>query len=295
MAAPALVFDPQAALTAVKSWAEFTLAALYEPEEIRRGRRNPPANSQRQVTVIPLTPTPRANGWTNVEGTAAQRNLVRVTVSAAAAGLWRVSVLGQDADYVAGGGDDEEAIRDNLRAAVDGLGLAATTDDVGDDAFTIQGDAAGVWLAAAVTPPAGGSGSVVVVDDVIRRVSWMVARWTLRIFIDDIRPRSGASSVTQAAQLLEQVLAAGQVPVVNGVAYQQADDILRDAGLSFVETLPSVVGDYTTGGTGTGGVRPTVWHERAGVDVVFRVTKGLRFDLPSIETFGAPTVTLSDP
>lgn len=41
MAAPALVFDPQAALAAVKSWAEFTLAALYEPEEIRRGRRNP--------------------------------------------------------------------------------------------------------------------------------------------------------------------------------------------------------------------------------------------------------------
>lgn len=285
-----LIFDKQEAITGLKEWVEFVLAAHYSASEIRRGRRNAPSSSQRGVTVIPTTTVPVKEAWTDVVVESLQANLVHVQVVAAAAGLYRLRVLGQNADYVAGGGDDATAIRDGLRAAVDALALAVTTADVGGSSFSILGDTAGQWLGVApVSTPVADALAVTVVDDVKRRASGSLGRWTLRIIIDDIRPAMGNSSVQDAADLVRNYLDAASVPVVNGSAVIYTDDYLAQVGLVYLSAGDPIVADYQ----GDGGPAP-VWRERAMIDVVFNVTTGLAFDIPTIETFGQPAETITD-
>ena len=288
MASPALIFDTQAAITGVKEWAEFVLAAYYSAAEIRRGRRNVPANSQRQVTVIPTTAEPVDEGWTDAVETETQANVVRLDVATAAAGLYRVQVLGQNADYVAGVLDTLTTIRDGLRSAVDVLALAVTTADIGVDAFSITGNVAGVWLGVRVAAvPVVDALVMTVVDDVTRRSSSQWSTWTLRITIDDIRPTAaGASAVTPAAQFVRRFLAAADVPVVNGSAVVYANDYLSRVGLAVLSIGPANVADYQAGGSSG-----PLWRERAVIDVVFNCVTGLAFDIPTIETIEPPVLT----
>ena len=286
-----LLFDTRAAMTGLKTWCDYVLQAHYEATSIRRGRRNAPANSQRQVTVTPLSTVPIDEGWLPLITKTPQANRMLVVVTAAAVGPYTVRVLGEDATYTALGGDDEEAIRDGLRLAVDALGLAVTTADSGDDGFEILGDVAGQWLGVSVVV---GALSVATVDDVLRIAESNPGKWTIRITVDDIRPAQGTSSATEASQLLLQYLAGARVPVVPGDASVYTDDYLSSVGLLYHDHTVLPVADYATGGTGRGGAKPTVFHERSPIDVVFRVTTGMAFDQPTIESFGAPSVTILD-
>ena len=285
-----LLFDTRAAQRGLKEWCDYVLRAHYETASIRRGRRNAPANSQRQVTVAPLTTVPVNEGWTPNILQTLQANLMLVTVDAAAVGPYTVRILGEDATYTAIGGDDEEAIRDGLRLAVGALGAAVTTDDSGDNGIEILGDVAGQWLGVSAI---AGALSVATVDDVLRIAESNPGKWTIRITVDDIRPAQGTSSVTEASQLLLQYLAGATVPVIPGDATVYTDDYLSSVGLLYHDHTVLPAADYATGGTGRGGAKPTVFHERSLIDVVFRVTTGMAFDQPTIESFGAPSVTLA--
>ena len=285
-----LLFDDRAAQRGLKQWCDYVLRAHYASTSIRRGRRNAPANSQRQVTVAPLTTVPVKEGWTPNVLRTPQANLMLVTVDAAAVGPYTVRVLGEDATYTALGGDDEEAIRDGLRLAVDALGVAVTTTDSETDGFEILGDDAGQWLG---VRQVAGALSVATIDDVVRVSESNPSRWTIRITIDDIRPAQGTSSVTEATQLLVQYLEGARVPVIPGDATVYTDDYLSSVGLLYLDHTVLPAADYATGGTGRLGAKPTVFHERSLIDVVFRVTTGMAFDQPTIESFGAPSVTIA--
>lgn len=304
MPAPALLFDPAAAIAGLKSWAEFVLAAHFEPNTIRRGRRNAPANSQRQVTIIPLTTAPVDEAWTDIVTKGARRNRVRVTVVEAEVGGYTTTLLGETAaPFVAGALDTVMTIRDGMRAEVDALALAVTTSIPvvngvpSPDAFEVLGDAAGVWLGLSAAGPSSGAVAVFVVDDVTRIVNQMRSDWTLRIIVDDVRPNAaGSSSVTTCIALIQRFLNAGQIPIVNGDATIYTDDYLSGVGLSFLNfEVRSPVLDYTSGVGGSGAAPGTIYHERAFVDVVFQVHTGIAYDQPTIESYGRVPGSIDDP
>jgi len=285
-----LLFDDRAAMRGLKEWCDYVLRAHYEATSIRRGRRNAPASSQRQVTVTPLTTVPMKEGWTPNVVKTPQANRMLAVVTAAAVGPYTLQVLGEDATYTALPGDDEEAIRDGLRLAVDALGLPVSTDDSGEDGLEVLGDVAGQWIGVRVV---AGSLSVATIDDVLRIAKSDPSKWTIRITVDDIRPAQGTSSATEATQLLLQYLAGATVPVIPGDATVYTDDYLSSVGLLYEDHTVLPTADYATGGTGRRGAQPTVFHARSPIDVVFRVTTGMAFDQPTIESFGAPSVTIA--
>ena len=293
MGVAALVFNEEEAIRGLKSWVDLVLASLYDAKQIRRGRRNAPASSQRQVTILPLKQVSDRYGFTNMRSDDAQRNLVQVGIDLASAGNYEIEVLGQSAAFVAGGGDDAEAIRDGLRDAVSALGLAVTVADVGADAFTVQGNVAGVWLGLSVLDePAEDSIGLAVIDDTARVTSSNIGEWPVRITIDDvISSAAGArSKIGAAANLVMETLKTPGVPVVQGSAVSYAGDLLAAQGLAFLDVIGTASLDYSTGAAGA-----TVWHQRCAIDVVFNTTTGLAFDQPTIESLGPVEVTISDP
>lgn len=298
MGVAALLFDPAAALAGLKTWCDFVLAAHFEPNSIRRGRRNAPANAQRQVTIIPLTTVPIDEAWTDIVSKIRQQNVMRVTVAEAAVGNYTTTLLGQTtAPYAAGALDTVTTIRDGMQAAVDALALAVTTSvPAGSvDSFDVTGVVAGVWLGLSAAGPNDGDVSWSTVDDVTRIINQQRADWTIRITVDDVRPNAaGSSSVTTSIALIQRYLNGGQIPVVNGDAAIYTDDYLSGVGLSFLnfETRSPVL-DYTSGATSAG--MGTIYHERAFVDVVFQVHVGIAYDQPTIETFAPPTGVIVDP
>ena len=287
MGVTTLLFDKQAAITGLKTWAEFVVDGYYTASQVRRGLRNAPANTQGQVTITPLTTDPIDEGWIDEVTTAAQANLVQVEVTAAAVGDYTVDVLGTPCTYTAGALDTVTTIRDGIRAAVDLLAGPYTTAVVDDATFSILGDVDGQWLGVRVT---AGAAVATVIDDVARVTHSMSARWTLRITVDAVRPANGISAVQTAAALIQRYLAAPEAPVVNGSASVYTGDYLNDAGLAVLDIGTPLVADYTTGGAGA-----VFTHERAAIDVVFNVRTGLAFDLPTIETFGPLSVTVPAP
>lgn len=292
MGVTTLLFNEDDAIAGLKSWLDLVLGQLYDARQIRRGQRNAPASSQRQVTFIPLQTVAEDEAWTDDRFVSAQRNLVNVTVSTAAVGAYSIGLLGSTtAPYVAGGGDTPTTIRDALRAAVDALALAVTTADVGGDAFSIRGNVAGVWLAVAVaSEPVADALAVEVIDDVARETTLNPGRWTVRILIDDVWGASSRGAAVEAADLVVRTLKAYRVPVVVGSAAVYSGDLLRDTGLDFLDVETVQAQDYTQGATG-GPVR----HQRAMIDVVFNTANGLSYDLPTIETLGPVSVTVNDP
>lgn len=293
MGVTALVFNEEEAIRGLKSWVDLVLAALYDSRQVRRGRRNAPASSQRQVTITPLKSVSDRYGFTNLRSDDAQRNLVEVGIDLASAGNYEISVLGQSAAFVAGGGDNAEAIRDGLRDAVSALGLAVTLADVGADAFTIRGNVAGLWIGVAVADePAANSIGLTVIDDTSRVTSSNIGEWPVRIMIDDVIASSAGSrsKVVEAANLVIETFKAANVPIVSGSAVTYTGDLLTAQGLAFLDVLGTASADYSTGAAGA-----TVWHQRAMIDVVFNTTTGLAFDQPTIESLGSVAVTISDP
>jgi hypothetical protein len=288
----ALIFDPIAAMTAIKSWAEETLDGLYVADEIRRGRRTAPENSQRQVTITPLRPYPTSDGWTDGVWTLPQRNVVVVDVTAAAPGVYSVPTAFGVASYTALIGDTAPEIRNALRVALDALAGPFATADNGASGVEVTGDTAGQWLGIqVVTAPAGGGLAVYVLDDVIVRVSGQSARWEVSISITDTRDAGGVSKATEAAQRFYHYLQAGNVPLVNGLAYYSSD-VLKAANLAYLSASPPVVADFVE--PSSAAIKGTTWKERAIVDVVFQTTTGTVIDLPSIESFGSPAVIVTE-
>jgi hypothetical protein len=287
----ALLFDQQAAMTALKSWAEFALDGFFGAAEIRRGQRNAPANGQRQVTIVPVSAGPSSYAWTPVIEERAQRNRVQLEITTAAPGLWRLAALGQDVTYNAAGGDTAAQIAAGLLAAsVAFTGLSVSS--AGPETLELLGATAGAWLGVALTVPAGGAAEGTVIDDTIRRFSWAPCKWTVAITIDDIRPASGASAVTNATAYLVEILLAGDVPIVNGSAVTMSADLLAAASLYYLSHETPQTLDYYEPKTGP--AQGTVWRERSRVDVVFQTTKGIAFDLPSLEVVGPPTIIIEE-
>lgn len=292
MGVMAAIFDQQAAMESLTSWLNFTVGQWYSQRQIRRGQRSAPADTQRQVSVVPLTAVPVDEAWTPVVQTSRQINVVEVEVAIAAAGTYTLNTVAGAASYVAGGGDTAADIRDALRAAVDLLAGPYTTADVGAAGFSMTGVTAGQWLAVYPTVvPVAGALVVTTVDDVLRRTTWTSSTWEVSIFIDDIRPQTSGevSVVPQAANYVKQVLNAGQVPIVIGSALVFADDLLFEPGRLITLTIGDpIVMDYQTPGASP------VWRERARIDVVFQTANGLAFDVPSIESLSVPEPTIEE-
>ncbi len=271
-------------MTSLISWLNFAVGQWYEQRRIRRGQRSIPADSQRQVTAIPIQPIPVDEMWIPDAVTESQVNVVTVTVVTAAAGTYSLHTLAGVASYLAGGGDTPTDIRDALRAAVDALAGPLTTADDGATAFTATGDAAGVWLEFYPTAlPVAGELTVTTVDDVLRRTVGSPGQWTVRLIIDDIRPSTGVSVVASAAGFIRQILAAVDVPVTIGSAKPCAGDLLALPGnLVMLDVGPVLVQDYQQPAASP------VWRERAIVDVVFQLPNGLAFDMPNLNEIGVP-------
>ncbi|HEY8380492.1 MAG TPA: hypothetical protein VIK91_28615 [Nannocystis sp.] len=215
----------------------------------------------------------------------AQQQRWRVTVTTAAAGVWSVRVLGENALFTAGVGDDATAIAAGLRAAVDGLGVAVTTEAVAQPpgTFGILGDVAGQSLGVRVTAPAGGAYSLAVVDDNIRRAVYNWGLWRVRlIFRAVMSAQAGGTASVNPGDLLERVrlwLMSQSMPVTNGGAYPFYADNLQaaPARLSFHGTSPPVVFDEVEGAT---------WVRVAAMDVEFQTPVCLAHDVPSLDALG---------
>ena len=279
-----VLFDQEAAMESLTAWLSNAVGAWYTQRQIRRGQRSVPADNQRQVTAVPLTPIPVDEAWVPISLTEAQVNVVLVEVVTAAAGAYSLHTLAGTASYVAGGLDTPTDIRDALRAAVDLLAGPLTTADSGTAGFTATGDTAGEWLEFYPTVlPVAGALTVTTVDDVLRRVRGSPGQWTVRLIIDDIRPDKGHSVVVPAANYIRQILAAVDVPVTNGSAYPYAGDLLTlPGGLVVLDVGTVLAQDYQQPGAAA------VWRERAMVDVVFQVPNGIAYDMPNLQTIGVP-------
>lgn len=279
-----VLFDQEAAMESLTAWLSNAVGTWYTQRQIRRGQRSVPADSQRQVTAIPLTPIPIDEAWVPISITDAQANVVLVDVAIAAAGTYSLHTLAGVATYVAGGGDTPTDIRDALRAAVDALAGPYTTADEGAAGFVMTANTAGEWLEVYPTVlPAAAALVITTVDDVLRRVRGSPGQWTVRLIIDDIRPDKGHSVVVPAANYIRQILAAVDVPVTNGSAYPYAGDLLAlpgDLVVLDVGTVNQV--DYQQPGAAA------VWRERAMVDVVFQTPNGITYDMPNLQTIGVP-------
>lgn len=295
MGAPQVLWSESAAFDALRA---FLVAALPEVPERDIYRARPSAAPGKfggpSVQIAPLTAAPEVLSPLGAVTNNPQRQRWRVTVTTAAAGAWSVRVLGEDAPFTAGVGDDAMAIAAGLRAAVDGLSVAVTTEAVAPPppgAFGILGDVAGQSLGVSVTAPAGGAYSLAVVDDNIRRAVYNWGLWRVRLIFRAVMPaQAGAASVVSPGDLLERVrlwLISQSMPVTSGSAYPFYADNLQaaPARLSFHGTSPPVVYDEVEG---------AAWVRVAVMDVEFQVPVCLAHDVPSLDAIGlsaAPTIT----
>src|SRR5574338_259369 len=288
MGAPEVLWDESAAFDQLKA---LLVAALPEvpQRDIYRARpgASPGKYGPTSVQILPLVAAPeymsRAGGQTDEK----QRQRWKVSITTAAAGAWSVAVLGEQANYAAGGGDSAQDIVDGLQAAVDGLGVAVTTQALAPPpaAFGILGDVAGVSLGVSVAAPAGGSYALAVVDDNVRRAVYNWGVWRVRLIFRCTPATSAqvaAPGTYDAARLLERVrlwLQASSIPVVNGSAYPYRRDQLQaaPARLSWLSTgIPQVFDE----------VENQTWTRVAAVDVEFQTPVAMAHDVPSLDAVG---------
>jgi len=255
------------------------------------------------ITIVPLDGgPPQELSYMGEESIALQAQKVQVLITAAAVGIWTLTILGQDAIYDAQGGDTLADIRDGLKLAVDALALPVTTANVqvvNAPGFTILADDEGVSLLASFGDPpdipVGGQAQVSVLDDVIRKTNYNWGVWTVRVtFRDTPSAEAGPSNRILASQLASRfrnyLRAGGTLPVTQGLAYPYQWDLLQEAParLSWMNTLGPFSLPELEGG---------VWTRGVALDVVFQTPTGISFDVPSLDVveFDESSLFLSDP
>lgn len=292
MPAPTITLDEAACLDALKG---FVLAAVPDVAAVDVYRARPPAAPSKwglSVVLNPVTPLPIFESPMGEESTSAQRQRVRVTVKAAGAGMWSLGLLGEVAPYMAPADANRDDIRDGLADAVVGLGLPLTVsnavaDKPGWSALDVRGDVAGISLATVLSVPAGGLGSLTVVDDNRRQAVYNWGAWTIRVVIRDVGNASASGETSKAgayAEMLRLRMQAQSVAVTDGLAYPYQRDLLQAANLSWRRTLGPFNADVQDGG---------VWHRGVALDFVFDVSSALLMDVPSLDTMvvsGAPVL-----
>lgn len=289
MPAPSIIWDESAAFDALKA---LVVAALPEIDarDIYRGRpaATPGKYGPASVNLIPLVAAPEYMSPLGAESESTQRQRWAVTVTTAAAGAWGVSVLGEAGAYVAGGGDSAADIAAGLRAVVDGLGVAVTTQVLSATAFGILGDTAGASLGVTVTPAAGGTRTLAVVDDNLVRCVYNWGVWRVRLVFrctPSARAQAADPGVYDVSRYLERVrlwLQASSLPVTNGLAYPYRRDQLQNsaARLSWLSTGTPLIFDEVEGGAGG------TWPRVGAIDVAFQTPVGLVHDVPSLDAIG---------
>ena len=298
MGAPSVLWDESAAFEQVKA---FLVAALPEvdPRAIYRARpgATPGQFGGVSVVMLPLTPTPAYVSPFGAESDSKQQQRWTVRVLQAAAGDWTMTVLGQTTPVVvAGPGDSAATIAAGLRAAVDGLGVAVTTAVLASPpaAFSVLGDVAGQSLGVSVSAPAGGTYSLAVVDDNVRRAVYNWGVWRVRLIFRDA-PVTASAPVApgtyDAARLCERVrlwLQATSLPATNGLAYPYRRDQLQaaPARLSWLSTSDSINFDE---------VENNYWVRVAAIDVSFQTPVAMTHDVPSLDAMGLATLGIVTP
>ena len=305
MGAPTLLFNEAAALGALQ---QFILTAVPEVPQVDVYRARPSAVPGRwglSVLIVPTTPLPVLQSYMGEQSTAAQQQLARFVFATSAAGAWRVRVLGQQtAAYVAGIGETTAQVRDGVQAALGLLGLPVTATDTaagvlpaGQSGLDVLATTAGASMLAAFTAvPAGGAGSVAIVDDNLRRASYNWGVWTVRVVVCDVPDAGGArpcmvGPYTERLRLYMQ--AAASIPVVNGSAFPYVQD--RMGGASQVSTLPAgaamnwrqTIGPFNADVQDNG-----TWVRGAALDFQFDTSSALFYDVPSLDVLGVPAVTV---
>ena len=306
MGAPQILFDESAALTALQ---QFITTAIPEVPQVDVYRARPTAAPGKwglSVLIVPTTPLPVLQSYMGDQSTGKQQQLVRFVFAASAAGAWRVRVLGQQtAAYVAGGGETNAQVRDGVAAALALLGLPVTATNTaanllptGYAGLDVLADVAGASMLAAFTAvPAGGAGSVVVVDDNLRRASYNWGIWVVRCVVRDL-PDAGGGRPSMVGPYTERLRlfmqAAASIPVVNGSAFPYLQD--RMGGVARVSTLPpgaalnwrQTLGPFNADVQVNGGL----WMRGAALDFEFDTTSALYYDVPSLDTVGVSAVTV---
>lgn len=295
MGSPVVLFSEAAAIDALRA---FVVACCPEVPTTRVFRQRPTVGPDQQGVAVLLAPTttlPVDASWLGESSTAAQRQRWRFTVQTAAAGQWRLVVLGQNSDYVADPADTTADIATGLALAVGTLGLpvAASSDGA---AVEVLADVAGASLGVTASTPPGGAGALVVADDNRRVAFYNWGMWTCRVAFQDVtsdaagaqpggRPPGGWSS--PLCERFRRMIAAPSLPVTNGLAYPFRRDQLQAAGLNYKATRGPFVGDRAV---------DMGWLRVCAVDVQFQVAVGLLHDVPSLDTIGfqAPVV-IGDP
>ena len=299
MPAPTYLWNETGAFDAVKAFLVRVCPEVKE-ENIYRSHPAavPAANPGPTIVLIPLQGGPPTRiSYMGESDLSKQRQLVQVQITKAAVGEWIVNVLGEDASYVAGGGDTLTTIRDGLRDAVDLLALPVTTSvTVVKNAPTlvIQGDVAGVPLFVTLTPPAGGTGAVLVIDDTLRRVQYNWGLWTLRMVFRDQPPsQQGNPSPNRIAssQLADRVMsvleASNEWPITPGLA-------APTEGTKFQEVPPRISWRETRGPFTVPEQSNGTWTRGVAIDVVFDASVGVAFDVPGM-TVEVGEINIQDP
>lgn len=302
MPAPSILFNEPACFDALKAFLVRCCAPDVDAVNIYRSHApaTPSAVPGPSITLIPLQGGLPINSSTMGERSIAKQvQKVHVKIKTAATGSWTLSILGTEAVFVAGAEDTPTTIRNGLKTAVDLLGLPITTQALvitSQPTLVITANVAGVsmlvrFLAGDI--PAGGVGTVDMVDDCLRACSYNFGIWTVRIVVRDMPPLGGGvQNRVQASQLAERIRCWFQAnatkPITAGLAYPTEGDqmILAPARLMWRNTEAPISLPELEGG---------VWTRAVGLDVSFDVPTGMAYDVPSLDSTGPGTFAANDP
>lgn len=295
MGAPTLLFNEAAALDALRQFVTTIIPEVPEVDVYRARPTAAPGKWGLSVLLVPTTPLPVYLSPMGEENTTTQRQVARLVVRAGAAGAWQATVLGEEADFVAGVAATATQVRDGLLAALTLLALpvtaVATAPGVLPAAYAgidVTADVAGVSMLARFTAvPAGGVGAVTVVDDNLRRATYNWGVWTVRVVVRDVPDAQGtrASMVgTYTERLRLSMQGAASIPVTNGEAFPYLRD--RLGGESRVSTLPAgaqMNWRQTLGPFNADVLNNGVWVRGAALDFEFDCPSSLYHDVPSLD------------
>lgn len=296
MGAPTLLFNEAAALDSLQN---FITAAIPEVPRIDVYRWRGSAVTGKwglSVLLAPVTPLPVFTSPMGEENTGTQRQLIRLVVLTAAAGVWVANILGQAPQYVAGGGATTASIRDGVKAAIALLGLPVTLTDTaagvlpaGQAGIDILADVAGVSMLARFTSvPAGGVGGYTVVDDNLRTAVYNWPVWTVRCIVREVPPAQGTAPSMLGVYLerLRLLMQAQSVPVVNGSAYPYRRDQM--GGAASTGTVGAQLNwRQTLGPFEASAVEGATWVRAAALDFQFDTVSALLHDVPSMDVLAA--------
>lgn len=297
MPPPSVLWDESAALTQLAAFVRACCPEVPAADVYRSRPAATPGKFGVSILLFPLTPVPEYGSPWGSESDAAQRQRWSVTVTAAAAGAWTVTLLGvTTAPYAAGPGDSPQDIADALRAAVDALALPVTTAALPAPpvaSFEVLGDVAGASLGVSVSAPAGGAAALAVVDDNVRRATYNFGVWRVRvIFRDQVSSQAAPASGHRylSAILAERFrlwLQASSLPATNGLAYPYRRDQLQaaPARLSWRSTGDPLSLDEVDG---------QVWSRAVALDVEFETPVAMTYDVPSLDAIGLLDLSLAD-